>query len=248
MENLNKKEILDNAKTFFKTSIIDNHIKNTLKLINIDKFNINPFLAIYLAKFLTGTVNSTSIAKALIYPRVLGSSITTSFGTHLQSFCSSVLAGVASTTSGIDIEFIDQVDQRKKYCQVKAGPNTINKDDVTTIVNHFKGVINLARTNRVVIATTDMVVGVFYGLESELSSHYKKIDSSYPVYIGEEFWLRLTGDKNFYYDLINAIIEVSDMVENQHDIEVLDYTVTELAKKIEAHDMFKAYFNKVKLV
>lgn len=48
-----------------------------------------------------------------------------------------------SMVSGIDIEFEDALDGRHKYCQVKLGPNTINKDDVVTIHNHFKDARNL---------------------------------------------------------------------------------------------------------
>src|SRR5690606_17298596 len=98
----------------------------------------NPFLDKYKAQFLTGNDSPESVAKALIYPRVLGTSINTTFGSKMQKFCSEVLEGFASTTSGIDIEFIDLVDGHRKYCQVKAGPNTINKDDVDTINRHFQ--------------------------------------------------------------------------------------------------------------
>lgn len=241
MLEINKSEILAKAEEFFRDSIIKNHIKNTEKLSKLKDFNINPFLAIYLSKFLTGEVNSESIAKALIYPRVLGSSITTSFGTNLQSFCSQVLSGDASTTSGIDIEFFDHVDERTKYCQIKAGPNTINKDDVETIKNHFKGVINLARTNKKVIGVTDMIVGVFYGQESELSQHYKNLNETYPVYIGEEFWYRLTGDKFFYYDLINAMIQAVDELERQ---DILQETIVKLSEEISKDTTFEKYLSK----
>jgi len=44
------------------------------------EFNINPFTATYLANFLTGDASPESIAKALIYPRILGTSINTTFG------------------------------------------------------------------------------------------------------------------------------------------------------------------------
>lgn len=240
MLEINKNEILEKAEAFFRESIVKNHIKNTEKLSNLKEFNVNPFLSIYLSKFLTGAVTSESIAKALIYPRVLGSSITTSFGTHLQSFCSQVLSGDASTTSGIDIEFFDHVDQRVKYCQIKAGPNTINKDDVDTIKNHFKGVINLARTNKKSIGITDMIVGVFYGQKSELSSHYKTLNETYPVYIGEEFWYRLTGDKNFYYDLINAVIKAVDDLDSK---DILKETITKLSEEIPKDVTFDKYLS-----
>src|SRR5699024_6782994 len=123
------------------------HIANTEKLVKLKEFNLNPFLDKYKASFLTGNADPKSIAKALVYPRVLGTSINTTFGNQLQKFCSNVLEGFSSTTSGIDIEFVDKIDGFYKYCQIKAGPNTINKDDVETIKDHFAGVRKLARTN-----------------------------------------------------------------------------------------------------
>jgi len=113
----------------------------------------------------------------------------------IQKLIGQLFQGMGSTTTGIDIEFIDTVDKRRKYCQLKVGPNTINFDDVTTITNHFNSVRNLARTNNINIGINDMVVGVVYGEEAELSSHYKKISANFPVFVGKEFWYHLTGKK-----------------------------------------------------
>lgn len=206
MTEQEKQDILDKAKSFFSDVIVNNHKKNT-KRLRLRDFNINPFLVKYLANFLTGSSEPQDIAKALIYPRVLGTSITTSFGTNLQKFCTTTLEGYSSTTSGIDIEFIDAIDGRRKYCQIKAGPNTINRDDITTIINHFGGVRRLAKTNGLRLEVDDLIVGVFYGTRDQLSAHYKEIHESYPVFVGQEFWHRLTGDENFYFDLIDSIAE-----------------------------------------
>jgi hypothetical protein len=112
--NQDKKDaILKKAQIWFKESISENHIKNTKKLVKVSKFDINPFLAVYLSNFLTGNTKPESIAKALLYPRVLGTSITTSFGTNIQKFTNEVLSSFGSTTSGIDIEFIDQINNNK---------------------------------------------------------------------------------------------------------------------------------------
>jgi hypothetical protein len=207
MDSKLKKQVLSNTQNWFRDTISINHIKNTRKLTNPNQFNINPFLSVYLSNFLCGDSDPKSIAKALIYPRVLGSSITTSFGQNMQSFTNNVLSSFGSTTSGIDIEFDDAVDGIKRYCQLKAGPNTINFDDVETIAGHFKGIINLSKTNNVSIGFDNLIVGVLYGEPKDLSSHYKRISSDYhySVMIGEEFWFRLTGDQEFYADLINAI-------------------------------------------
>ncbi len=223
-------DILEKSKIFFRDKIVKNHEENTSKLIKLSKFNINPFLVHYLANFLTGKSDAKSLAKVLIYPRVLGTSINTSFGTNMQYFCNNVLNGFASTTSGIDIEFIDQLDGRKKYCQVKAGPDTINKDDVATIVSHFKAVKNLARTNGFSIGIDDLIVGVLYGEKNQLNAHYKSIDKEHPVIIGQDFWYRLTGHADFYLELANAFGEVAVEVDGTG---LLRKTIDDLAMEIE---------------
>ena len=225
-----KEKILNDAKEFFRTKIAPNHITNTEKLQDISEFNVNPFLHKYLAQFAFGDSSPESMAKVLILPRVLGTSITTTFGNQMQYFCNNVLSSFASTTSGIDIEFVDCIDGSKKYCQVKAGPNTINKDDVPVIKDHFRGVINLARTNGLRIASADCVVGVLYGEYNELSGHYKKIDEDYPVIVGQDFWHRLTGDPHFYDDLISAFAEVADEMDSSA---LLNTTIHRLATYIE---------------
>ena len=230
-EELN--EIIIKAQEFFKDVIVPSHLKNTRKLTKIKHFNLNPFLDKYKANFLEGNDDPRSIAKALIYPRVLGTSINTTFGNELQKFCVTVLEGFASTTSGIDIEFIDKVDGERKYCQIKAGPNTINKDDVATLKGHFKGIKNLARTNGLRITDSDLVVGVLYGEPKELSNHYKKVHRDYPVLVGQEFWYRLTGELTFYNRITDAIGDVAKDVDASEVIEeVIDILALEIEKKL----------------
>jgi len=149
---------------------------------------------------------------------------------RIQKLISKLFEGYGSTTSGIDIEFIDAIDGRRKYCQLKSGPNTINSDDVETIFNHFQSTINLARTNNLSIGINDMVVGVLYGEKSELSSHYKKISEKYPVIIGKDFWYKLTGNKHFYFDLINVFGKVAVEFDGT---KVLEETILVLSKEIE---------------
>lgn len=78
--------ILSEAKAFFREKIAVNHQKNTEKLKKLSQFNVNPFLDTYLANFAFGDSSPENIAKAMIYPRVLGTSITTSFGTNILNF------------------------------------------------------------------------------------------------------------------------------------------------------------------
>ena len=225
-------ELLAKAKEFFKEKIVFAHVNGgALRASRLSDYNINPFLYKYLANFLKGDSDPRSIAEALVYPRLLGSSINTSFGMRIQSLISHLFEGFGSTTPGIDIEFIDAIDGRRKYCQLKSGPNTINHHDVETIINHFKGTINLARTNNLNIATHDMIVGVIYGDSNELSSHYQRLDKSYPVLTGQEFWHHLTGKDTFYFDLINVFGDVAIDVDGR---EKLEQTVTALAAEIAA--------------
>lgn len=235
-----KQKILEAAKTWFRETIAANHIRNTKKLTDPKEFNINPFLTVYLANFLTGNSSPESIAKALVYPRVLGTSINTSFGTNMQSFISAIQDAVGSTASGMDIEFTDQLDGRKKYCQLKAGPNTINSDDVETIAGHFKAVRNLSRTNNLRIPNDDMIVGVLYGEASELSGHYRRITAEYDyeVVVGQDFWHRLTGDANFYRELIAAVGLVAVEADFSSDLEkvIQKLAVSETVQKLSNHE------------
>ncbi|MDR0875940.1 MAG: restriction endonuclease [Clostridiales Family XIII bacterium] len=231
MDMVREFEILEKAKVFFRERIAAKHLDNTLKLKNIDAFNINPFTQKYLAQFAFGNSDPESMARVILYPRILGTSISTTFGNELQFFCNEVLSSFASTTSGIDIEYTDAVDERRKYCQVKAGPTTINNDDVATIENHFTAIKNLARTNRLTDFNPlfDCVVGVLYGDESSLSASYKKIAKNYTVLAGQDFWEHLTGDPLFYGKLINAFAEVADEMDSS---EIIEEVVKKLSEQI----------------
>lgn len=226
-----QKQILIKAQTFFRNEIVEAHINKACKKASkLSNYNVNPFLFKYLANFLKGNNDYKSIAEALVLPRVLGSSINTSFGMRIQRMISEIFEGFGSTTPGIDIEFVDAIDGQKKYCQLKSGPNTINYDDVKTIFGHFDGTRHLARTNNLNIGINDLVVGVIYGEPEELSSHYQKINQNYPVIIGKDFWHRLTGKPDFYFELIDSIGEVALEVDGT---KVLEETIDSLSKELE---------------
>lgn len=232
MTETQKLAIIENGKRYFRQIIIPNHIKGLNKL-RLKDFVVNPFLIHYLAAFLCGDTTPESLAKALLYPRVLGTSINTSFGQNIQTFISGLeeVVGGASGIEGIDIEFIDAIDGRRKYCQCKAGPQTINKDDITTILSHFKYLLNKARLDKLNLQVDDLIVGVLYGYRNNLSAHYKIIDSHYPVICGPDFWLHITGDERFYYRLSKAFGEVVEE-DNIDGSGIIQLKVNELAKEI----------------
>lgn len=214
-----------------KEEIIPAHVENTKKLSTLDEIKVNPFLWHYLANYYFGNSNYESLATVLVLPRVLGTSITTSFGQRMQSFITSVLeSSVGSAVSGMDIEYIDALDGRKKYCQVKSGPQALNDPDITTIANNFRAVLNLARTNNLQIQHNDLVFAMLYGEPREYNSFVKKLAKDYEVYTGKEFWHRLTGDESFYFDLSKAMAEVAETVDSK---ELVRETIKKLTKEIE---------------
>lgn len=232
MTEQQKQAIIESGKEYFRTTIIPNHLKNLQKL-KLSSFNINPFLINYLAAFFCGDTEPRSLAKALVYPRILGTSLNTSFGQNIQVFISSLeeITGGASGIEGIDIEFVDAIDGRRKYCQCKAGPQTINKEDIATILGHFKYLMNKSRLDRMGLQFDDLIVGVLYGEHENLSANYKAIDAHYPVLCGADFWERLTGDKEFYNRLAKAFGEVveEDGIDGSH---LILQKVDEIAQEI----------------
>jgi hypothetical protein len=233
MEESQKRAIVEKGKSYFRSTIIPAHIRNVEKL-RLKDFKVNPFLVNYLASFLCGDTSPASLARALVYPRVLGTSINTSFGQNLQVFISSLaeVTGKASGIDGIDIEFADAIDGRTKYCQCKAGPQTINADDVATIMGHFAHLQAKARLDRMPLQMDDLIVGVLYGEESELSGNYRNIDKTYPVLCGKTFWQHVTGDDKFYYRLSKGFGEVVEEDGINGSKIILD-KVKEIAAEIE---------------
>lgn len=222
--------IIDKFKDWFRDNLAFRHKANTEKLTDITEFKINPFLLHYLSSFLEGNTNPDSLAKALVYPRILGTSITTSFGMGMQKFITGILGTYGSVTSGIDIEFMDHGDGRKKYCQLKSGPNALNRDDVDTIDNHFKDIRNLAKTNNLKLQYGDLVFALLYGERSELNSFISELEKrDVVVYVGQEFWERFTGDPDFYRHLIVAAGEVAQEVNMK---ETVNEVIASLSQQI----------------
>jgi Type II restriction endonuclease EcoO109I len=230
MTELERIEILEKYKIWFKDILIVAHKKNSEKLVDIDEFAINPFTIFYLAKFFKGDTSPRSVAEVLLYPRILGTSISTSFGQHIQKFISQLSGVFGSTTSGIDIEFIDQIDNRKKYCQLKSGPNVINSGDVKSIDDDFASVRNLAKANHITLQYGDLVFALTYGEPKEINSFILELQKrDISVYVGKEFWARFTGEPNFYEMLIAKSVEV---VEENRIFINLDNIVDKLSGKV----------------
>jgi type II restriction endonuclease EcoO109I-like protein len=235
---VNEDQLLEEIKVYISEVIFNKHKKNVLsKHSKLSSYNINPIIVKYLSKVLEGNFTPEGIAKALYYPRVLGTSINTSFGTSIQKMFVDLGIANGSLIKGIDIEFIDTVDNRLKYCQLKSGPNTINYEDVKPLISKFSTVLGLARTNSSkTLNNNDLIVGVLYGEPAELSRHYQKIDEIHPVIVGENFWRRITGFDGFYSRLK---VELDELIlgweSEDFFIEGLNLLINDVSKS----DLFK---------
>lgn len=233
MTKTTREEILNNAYEFFFKMFHDKTKKYAKR--KFEEFTINPFTIQATAQAFGTKITAHTIALAVVYPFALGTSMATSFGTNVQSFIVTTMGnGIArpSVVSGMDIEYTDFTDGREKYCQLKAGPNTINKDDIDTIEGHFTQLRNLARTNKLPIEVNDAVLGVLYGNPDDLSSMYKTIEShGNTVLIGEDFWFHLTGMKGLYGDLITQGRRAAKNSRMEQSIDAMIHVVEEGVEK-----------------
>ena len=238
MANRTEDELLNEIVEYFEKYIFENHINASLIIHSkLKSYNINPIVVRYLSKVLEGNYSPQGVAKALFYPRVLGTSINTSFGTNIQKMFIKLNLAEGSAIKGIDIEFFDKIDGRKKWCQLKSGPNTINSEDVNPLIKKFTNTIKLARTNDALLGSSnnDFIVGVLYGEQSELSMNYKKIDEVHPVIIGRDFWHRITGFSNFYNGLVALLQEC---INNLDTKEFITKGCDELTEEIRNSPLF----------
>jgi hypothetical protein len=238
MEVKTQNEIIQEIVEYFKVYIFENHITASINTHSkLKSYNINPIVVKYLSKVLENDYTPIGVAKALFYPRVLGTSINTSFGTRIQNMFVDLKIAEGSLIKGMDIEFMDKIDNRRKWCQLKSGPNTINSEDVKPLIKKFTDTINLARTNKAFknINNTDFMVGVLYGEIDELSMHYRVIDKTHPVIIGKEFWYRVTGFPDFYDGLVQNL---QLLIENIDTQDLINLGVEKLSKEIESSQLF----------
>jgi hypothetical protein len=236
---MTEKQLIKKIVDYFETNIFEKHIAASLKTHSkLKSYNINPIVVKYLSKVLDDKYSPEGVAKALFYPRVLGTSINTSFGTQIQNMFVELEMAKGSLIKGMDIEFFDKVEKREKWCQLKSGPNTINSEDVKPLIKKFTDTIQLARTNSALkgIRNTDFIVGVLYGDPSELSMHYKLIDKTHPVLIGRDFWHRITGYPKFYDKLVVALHEC---ISNLDTKDLIKKGCDDLASEIRTSPLFK---------
>ena len=142
-----KTKMLQAAEDSFQV-LLTRRREKLKKLAQLKNHALNPLLDTHKSMYLFGDDTAENLARSLIYPSIIGTGLNTSFGDLIQKDYLMKFDNVqASGIKGIDIEFEHALTNDHIYCQLKAGVNTINADDVGPIVNKFEKAIRLIRDN-----------------------------------------------------------------------------------------------------
>lgn len=220
-----KSEMMSRAKDWFR-ELAAKHINKTNEIHSLNDFNYNPFLVGYLSRFFGDDPSPENLAKVLLYPRVLGTSINTFFGEAIKHLSEDVFEGFNPNIPGLNIGFIDQRDMVQKYAQLKSGPVTINMGDAQPLIDSYDAILDNEAVQERGIVADNLVVAVIYGERERMHGAYSKIEEHYNVLIGQEFWHAITGDANFYSELIDAIAQIAS--ENEGAV-FLENSIARLA-------------------
>lgn len=206
---MNEQELLDQFRTYLDTRIFQPHLTSLIgEFSNLSDYNVNLFLTPYLSKILGNDITPENLAKALYYPRVLGTSITTTFGSHIKKILVDLQLAEAYPQSRSNIIiFRDRVDGNQKVCFLKAGPNTINADDVRPIQQKLENIENFNIENK--------TIGIISGTYDRVSRSYLRLqqDHNINLLVGEDFWHRMTGFENFYPNILRILNEIDNTID-----------------------------------
>ena len=165
----------------------------TLKEIDTTNLDYNPYLL-----RLLNLNTPEEIATFMVNQRV-ERSVVTSYGFRIQNIARA-LSERGTGVEGADI--CKEVGGKRYYIQIKAGPNTPNKDITSTINTLLKSAM---RRNQGSVA----LLGMTYGTREQVSGiiqSYSHID----WIIGREFWGFISGDKNAYSEIFRMVKDISD--------------------------------------
>jgi len=189
---MTQEQLLNSIIGYFRQEVFEPHLRN-LEVDNaeLSSYSANPFLTPYLSKVLEDEYNARGVAQVLYFSRVLSTSITTSFGSHIKKILvENKLAESRSKKANV-ISFTDHTTGLLTGCVLKAGPNTINSGDKSGIRRKLKSIAGVDR----------LALGIIYGSESKLNSSYTSLQKSYDIFVGKVFWHRITGFEDFYDNL-----------------------------------------------
>ncbi|NUM37438.1 MAG: cytosolic protein [Candidatus Brocadiae bacterium] len=188
----------------YLTSLVSGFHKTRLeKIQELDLQDIlkrkNPYL--YKAKNIeTGEGLVKSILDAY-----LSSQEETIFGNLLEKFAiyiaKNLYSGFKSSFQSIDLEF--EKENTYYIVSIKSGPHWGNRDQISRMKSSFKE----AKSNLIKKGIAKEIVavnGCVYGKE-KISKKCPNGEEHYYKYCGQEFWAFISGDRDFYWKIIEPI-------------------------------------------
>jgi hypothetical protein len=167
-------------------------VLDQIKLNNLD---LNPFLLRAI-----GFKSAEEIAEFLVNQR-LERSLVTSYGSRIQRIGKEI-SGSGTGTEGADILKVKE--GRNYYIQMKAGPNTVNKDISSTLNTLLK---SATRRNRGSVA----FLGMTYGKPQSVSNIIQKY-SEVDWRVGREFWEFISDDPHCAKEIFDLIGEIESSI------------------------------------
>jgi hypothetical protein len=166
---------------------------DSLKLSKVLKRK-NPYL--FKAKY---TLTSEQIIKGIVEAHV-SSNEETLFGDWLEGLAifinQKVFNGWKSGIPNIDLEF--DKDGIRYIVTIKSGPNWGNSSQISKMISDFKTAKKTLRTSNSQLNIVT-VNGCCYGKDN------KPDKGDYFKYCGQEFWSFISGDENFYLEVIEPL-------------------------------------------
>lgn len=160
--------------------------------------NKNPYL------FKAKNLNRADVLVTALLDARLSSGEETSFGKFLEELAifaaQQTGGGLKSTTQGFDI---DLTRENVRYLiAVKSGPNWGSSDQHKKLRELFRTAVRVVRQSQY-SGTVIPVEGICYGKFGYKAGREDKGD--YIRLIGQTFWHLISGDENFYVDLIEPL-------------------------------------------
>lgn len=211
---MNKKQ-LHLINEYVEENIVKFH-NNRIKKLEELKFNTilkrkNPYL------FRAKNMNTASEIVKSILDAHLSSGEETIFGNWLEGlaiYISSDLLknGIKSSSNGVDLEIVN--DKYHYLVSIKSGPNWGNSSQLKKLETDFinaKRSIKTSGYNKEVIC----INGCCYGKKQDLSIKSNILE--YYKYCGQVFWEFITGEENFYLDIIVPIGYNAKIMNDEFD-------------------------------
>lgn len=155
----------------------------------------NPYL------FKAKNINTAGELITNILDAFLSSSEEGLFGVFLEELAiyisQRIAGGGKSSAEGIDLEF--ERDQTKYIVSIKSGPNWGNSSQINKMKDNFKKAKRILGTNTTSSAKVVAVNGCCYGKDNQPDK------GDYLKLCGQRFWKFISGNDNFYTDIIEPL-------------------------------------------